>query len=751
VLILVLVLVLVRDLSCFGSFLLKLHTHNIFETLVDLMPSVVDIMGMPVEEPCSGDRYSYSEDEENSSLEQLARQSEVPQSALKSQPVVVSMSEESPRSRPKSKLSSQTEDVYDSDWSTLAGKGNARSMTNSSAPPRLSENERNSQHQPPIYEDEPLLSPRPRASSGGRHSLRLDSQQFPRSSYSRASEFRRSMISECARPSRRHTIDEHAFSEEAQRFGGVDSYGEDGGRSTFRRSVRACSGMSEIYEHQCSDDSLRITKPTEFISPDVSTWTSEHVVQWIHSLPHLSGNPGSDIAEILEHQGVTGPVLLGLTDEDMEKMGIDRYGHRAALLLALKNLNGYTGNKGGANSPRSTMASTSDQARQRSSTLMSANQRRSTTVSVPDQNAGTQQYLQAPTSNYNDASCTPTEMGSEQGYVNDGLCLTEQSQDRQDEWQDRQDESRQDHQSVLMDPLTGQFYQENVQQQQHEYVYTEQPQMEYVIEQPQMVAVQLEPQMVMAPEIPLGNSSSMPYPHCMQYTPMRTSRPMPRLVPQDPQLYAPHRMVNPELMTPRSMMVPQDRAGGGSHSTMYSHRPMMVETPRSMMVSPQQVSRGLLQPRPGPVAPQLLSPQMTPRTMTRVGSLSTMTPRAMYRQLQAAAPMFSTPRNDHLLDCTMPTLHTSPSLQRMPSVHAQQREDMGRGPVDGASTPAPAFSLRRDQSLASIGYARQAQQQAQAAPSPRHGFQPAPQSARAILQGPQMYNYNPQPMMRYPQ
>jgi len=473
-------------------------------------------------------------------------------------------------------------------------------------------------------------------------------------------------------------------------------------------------------------DSTRTPRTTEFISPDVSTWTSEHVVSWIHSLPHLSGNPGAEIAEILEHQGITGPVLLGLNDEEMRNLGIDRYGHRRALLLALKSLNGYAGQKSGAGSPRSTTAS--------NSAPVTPPQPRSSFHEQQSPQYSAHSSCNPPSNHFSETESP--EMG------NSGPSYSEAAE-----------------QQLMMDQ--ERYYQEQAYYQQVEQQHQQQ-QVEYVNviheQQPHMVAVEVEPHMVLAPEATLEHS--VPYTSGLQYAQMVTPRHMTRtvnMVPQE-QYCTTRMMVNPETMTPRSVMIQNHENNKQAMFTprtmvvqndgMFTPRSSMVETPRSVMVSGQQpllrsVSRA-------GTCSTMVTPQMSPRTMSRSGSLSAMqqlTPRAVVRPLQAAQ-VHGASTKDYMLDCTMPTLSTSSSMRRIPNVHAVQCEDQLMNTV--ASVQAVPMDggvpcLRREHSATSIGYARTTTE------TPR-GFQPAPQSARGLLQDPphRVLQYSARPVVRYP-
>eukprot|EP00397_Hematodinium_sp_SG-2012_P024851 GEMP01025914.1.p1 GENE.GEMP01025914.1~~GEMP01025914.1.p1 ORF type:complete len:435 (+),score=112.38 GEMP01025914.1:528-1832(+) len=81
----------------------------------------------------------------------------------------------------------------------------------------------------------------------------------------------------------------------------------------------------------------------QVLNPDVASWSVSHVVAWVQTIDHLEGNPAMEIGTILQEQGVTGPVLLNLTDEHALELGISRFGVRKALLLAIQSLRDNNG------------------------------------------------------------------------------------------------------------------------------------------------------------------------------------------------------------------------------------------------------------------------------------------------------------------------------------------------------------------------------------------------------------------------
>lgn len=68
-------------------------------------------------------------------------------------------------------------------------------------------------------------------------------------------------------------------------------------------------------------------------SSDVHNWTVERVAEWAATLPLPKG-----VSERLQENAVNGPVLETLTDEDLETIGVGRFGWRRQLLISRREL-----------------------------------------------------------------------------------------------------------------------------------------------------------------------------------------------------------------------------------------------------------------------------------------------------------------------------------------------------------------------------------------------------------------------------
>jgi len=74
-------------------------------------------------------------------------------------------------------------------------------------------------------------------------------------------------------------------------------------------------------------DPLEVGKP-------VRDWTEDDVAQWLMKLSTVP----ADILDVVHLHAISGAVLLSLTEEDLEALRIEKFGHRRLLLLAAQEL-----------------------------------------------------------------------------------------------------------------------------------------------------------------------------------------------------------------------------------------------------------------------------------------------------------------------------------------------------------------------------------------------------------------------------
>eukprot|EP01134_Creolimax_fragrantissima_P005717 CFRG5717T1 len=75
---------------------------------------------------------------------------------------------------------------------------------------------------------------------------------------------------------------------------------------------------------------------------DPNTWSVKDVVKWVENLDTNI----KDVDEIMTINGITGKVLLSLTDEDMVALGLNKFGDRRGLQIELVRLVEQVNNKG---------------------------------------------------------------------------------------------------------------------------------------------------------------------------------------------------------------------------------------------------------------------------------------------------------------------------------------------------------------------------------------------------------------------
>ncbi|CAJ1447715.1 unnamed protein product, partial [Effrenium voratum] len=74
-------------------------------------------------------------------------------------------------------------------------------------------------------------------------------------------------------------------------------------------------------------DPLQVGKP-------IRSWTEEHVAQWLMKLSTVP----VDLLDIVHQHAITGAVLLSLTEQDLETLHLEKFGHRRLLMLAAREL-----------------------------------------------------------------------------------------------------------------------------------------------------------------------------------------------------------------------------------------------------------------------------------------------------------------------------------------------------------------------------------------------------------------------------
>mmetsp|Transcript_11685 Transcript_11685/g.31448 ORF Transcript_11685/g.31448 Transcript_11685/m.31448 type:complete len:646 (+) Transcript_11685:153-2090(+) len=103
----------------------------------------------------------------------------------------------------------------------------------------------------------------------------------------------------------------------------------------LKKGLSASSGSATHDVHvDCQDTSGRSSQSSALMDRPVQQWSVNDVVNFMSSFCAIP----PDLVDILWAQAISGPVLLSLSEADLEELRIEKFGHRRLLMLGAQEL-----------------------------------------------------------------------------------------------------------------------------------------------------------------------------------------------------------------------------------------------------------------------------------------------------------------------------------------------------------------------------------------------------------------------------